>query len=88
MFIERDDIIIRVEHISCIKKEDCKICFLLSCGKTVTYNFKNKSDLETSYQKVRNAISGKTSQQQQQQQSSLPKAAIDWLWDDDNDDDY
>lgn len=88
MFIERDDIIIRIEHISCITKEDCKIIFLLSCGKTVIYNFKNKSDLETSYQKIRNAISGKTPQQQQQQ-SSLPKAAVDWLWkDDDDDDDY
>ena len=81
MFIERDDILINVEHISCITKEENKIIILISCGKLITYDFSSKSDLERAYLRIKDVINDKIPSKQE---VTIQKAAVDWLFKDDD----
>lgn len=82
MFLERDNIVINVNHICSIKKEEYKIHFLLSCGKIITYDFKTDSEASKAFDRIKNYITKEYVEEEKT--SSLSQAATDWLWSDDD----
>lgn len=56
MFIERDDILINVNNVCCIAKEEEKISINLVSGKTINYKFDSTAEANKAYSRLRDAI--------------------------------